>query len=119
MQKEQVNQKRSLSEIIGNNIKSYRKTLGFTQNDLAKFLKVSNTTITYYEQGTRDINMVNLQKLANLFSIELSDLLEDNEHVINLNSAVAFKKDSLTETDLSAIAEFRKIVKNYIKLSEE
>lgn len=119
MQKEQDNQKKTLGEIIGDNIKSYRKTLGFTQNDLAKFLKVSGTMITYYEQGTRDINMDNLQKLANLFNIELSDLLEENEHIINLNSAVAFKKDSLTKNDLSAIAEFRKIVKNYIKLSEE
>ncbi|MFK5883491.1 MAG: helix-turn-helix transcriptional regulator [Candidatus Izemoplasma sp.] len=119
MQKEQVNQEKKLSEIIGKNIKSYRKALGFTQNDLAKFLKVSSPMITYFEQGTREVNMENLQTLADLFNIEFSDLLEENEHIINLNSAVAFKKDSLTKKDLSAIAEFRKIVKNYIKLSEE
>jgi len=119
MQKEQGNIEMKLSEIIGKNIKSYRKALGFTQNDLAKFLNVSSTMITYYEQGTRDVSMVNLQKLADLFNIELADLLEENEHIINLNHAVAFKKDSLENKDLKAIAEFRRIVKNYIKLSEE
>lgn len=119
MQKELGNKEPKLSEIIGKNIKSYRKALGFTQNDLAKFLEVSGPMITYYEQGTRDVNMGNLQKLADLFNIELADLLEENEHVISLNHAVAFKKNSLTNEDLNAIAEFRKIVKNYIKLSEE
>ena len=119
MQNNQVNQEKKSSMIIGKNIKSYRKTMGFTQNDLAYFLKISSPMITYYEQGSREVNILNLHKLADLFNIEISDLLEDNEGVISLNSAVAFKKDKLSKSDLSAIAEFRKIIRNYIKLSEK
>lgn len=117
MNKELGTKENELAIIIGNNIKSYRKTLGLTQGELADFLSVTSTMISYYEKGSRDINMENLQKLADLFNIELSDLLENNSHIIELNAAVAFKRDSLKKTDLEAIAKFRRIVKNYIKLS--
>jgi len=111
-------QKAPLNTIIGRNIKSFRTTLGLSQRELADYLSLSTTMVTYYETGQRDISMVNLNKLADLFNVEISYLVEENEGVINLNAAVAFKKDKLTSKDINAIAGFRKIVRNYIKLNE-
>jgi transcriptional regulator with XRE-family HTH domain len=107
-----------LQQIIGENIKSYRKVMGFTQQNLADLLGVSAPSITYYEKGQREVDLLKLNKLADLFSIELSDLLEKNDGVISLNAVVAYKKQGLGKGDLDTISKFRKIVKNYIRLND-
>lgn len=115
MQKISLNN--SQTNIIGNNILSYRKSMQLTQQDIAEYLGVTRPYITAFEKGNREVSMIHLIKLANLFYIDVSDLLEENESIKSLNSLVAFKKDSLEKNDLNAIADFRKIVKNYLKLS--
>lgn len=115
---ESTDMENNLSEIIGENIKSYRKAMGYTQKDLSEFLNVSTPSITHYEKGQREVDLVKLNKLADLFNVELSDLLERNEGVISLNAVVAYKKQKLGKGDLDTIAKFRKIVKNYIRLND-
>ena len=105
--------------IIGRNIKSYRSIFGFTQEDLAKLADASRGTINYYEKGTRPQSVIHLNKIADLFGIEVVDLLEEDEGALKLNSVIAFKKEKLIETDINAISEFRKIAKNYIKMTKK
>ena len=104
-------------ELVGRNIRSFRKSLGLTQENVADYLGLSPAMINYYENGKREIDIIKLMKLSDLFIVELSDLLDDNPGVININQAVAFKRDKLKEKDLKAIARFRKIIKNYNMLS--
>lgn len=101
---------------IGNNIKLYRKRMGIRQEELAEYLGVKREMISYYENGTRTVPLENMNKLADLFWIDLSDLMEENPDLQKANVAFAFRANEIKPEDMRVIAEFGKIVKNYIKL---
>lgn len=102
---------------IGNNVKVLRERCGFNQLEVANYLGLKDhVTISYYERGERPIPFEHLSKIADLFGIELADLLSDNTEVQLVNRVFAFRKDELQEKDFSTIAEFNRIVKNYTKL---
>jgi transcriptional regulator with XRE-family HTH domain len=105
-----------LKEIIGNNLKDYRQNLGYTQVDLAKYIGADRSLISHYENGTREITLVHLNKFADLFGIETDAFLVNNSSEKNANLAFAFRSQGMEEEDLSSIAEFQKIVKNYIQI---
>ncbi len=104
-----------MRKIIGNNIAKLRKLQGFTQDNLAAYLGVSRVQVSHYERGERDISVTELNKLADLFGIELSDLMEEDIQLQNLNLAFAFRRET-SELDLQHIAAFKKVVKNYLKM---
>lgn len=54
-----------------------RKSRNMTQDDLAKGLKVSRSTIGNYEQGTREPDFEMLEKIADFFNISMAELLND------------------------------------------
>lgn len=103
-------------KIIGNNIKNYRIKLGFSQDHIANYLGIDRTAISKYENGEREISLVNLNKLADLFGIELDYLLEPKTVDKTANLAFAFRKQGLEQQDIRSIAEFQKVVKNYMKI---
>ena len=103
----------------GANIKYYRERLGLTQAAVAQYLGVKREMISYYETDERDIPIKKLQSLANLFGIELIDLIEQDPTTLQANIAFAYRANDLSTVDLSGIAHFRKIVKNYVKLTKK
>jgi len=104
-------------KIIGNNIKVLRDKYGFRQEEVANFLGLKkHVTISYYENGSRNIPLEHLSKIADLFNVELEVLLTENPEEQLMNRVFAFRKDELKENDLETIANFHKIVKNYLKL---
>lgn len=104
--------------IIGKNIKSYRKKLHFTQDQLAHCLGISREMISYYESGVREITLSKLELLADLFGTELFNLIEENENLSEVDIAFAYRADEYTPEDLQQINHFRKIIKNYLKLRQ-
>jgi transcriptional regulator with XRE-family HTH domain len=102
--------------IIGKNVKSYREKLHYTQDAIANFLGVKREMISYYENGKRDIDLIKLEKLADLFNIELQDLLTEEPSVKDLDFAIAFRTEGLDESDLIKISEFQRIIKNFTKM---
>lgn len=105
-----------LKEIIGNNLKDYRLKLDYNQEELAKYIGVERSTISHFENATREISLIHLNKLADLFGIEVDALLTNNSIEQNANLAFAFRSQGMEEEDLTSIAEFQKIVKNYIQI---
>ena len=103
------------TEIIGTNIKEYRKALGYNQDHLANYLSISREQISNYELGKRDVPYENMEKLCSLFGIELEELLEENIDIKKANLSFAFRSNG-TDSDIKAIADFKKIVLNYIKI---
>lgn len=104
-----------MHKTIGDNIAKIRKVQGLTQDNLASYLGVSRVQISHYERGAREISVTELNKLADLFGIELSDLLEEDLEVQNLHLAFAFRSEN-SESDLEQIASFKKVVMNYLKM---
>lgn len=101
-------------EIIGLNLKSYRTKLGLTQDSLAEYLDVTREEVSYFENGRRQISTLLLTKSANLFGIDEYDFYEEDHSARETKVALAFRANDLDKNDLNQIADFRKIVLNYL-----
>lgn len=101
---------------LGANIKALRKKQNFTQEELGNYLGVLREQISYYENGSREVPLEHLEKLANLFGVELIELLENEENQFQANLAFAFRADEYTNTDLESLARVKKIIKNYLNM---
>ncbi len=105
--------------MISENIRSLRKKLGYTQEQIAEYLGVSTAAVTQYETGARVVPAATVSKLALLFNVEEYDLYQEEPQQQQLLSAFAFRADELLPQDLKSISEFKKIVLNYFHLSNE
>lgn len=105
-------------KIIGRNIKFFREKLGLNQDDLAGYLDISREEVSYIENARRPIATTIISKAANLFGIEEYDLYEEDSETIAANVAFAFRADFLLTNDIQNIADFRKIVLNYLKMKK-
>jgi transcriptional regulator with XRE-family HTH domain len=102
--------------MIGRNVKAYRGKLHYTQDAIANFLGVQREVISYYENGKREIDLIKLEKLADLFNVELQDLISEDLIIKELDFAIAFRTEGLDESDLTQFSEFQKIIKNFMKM---
>ena len=113
---QQTNNLMGTNEIVGQNIKLFRDKLGLSQDALANYLGVTREEISYYETGKRIMSTVLLKQVAKLFGVDDYDLFEENPENQQLNVSLAFRAESLTTEDLKQIADFRKIILNYLKM---
>ena len=98
-------------------IKGLRERYGYTQEKLASFLEVKREMISFYENNEREVSLDVLEKLSDLFGIELSVFFSETVEEAMAEVVFAFRKDSVTENDMEKLSEFGKIVKNYIKIN--
>lgn len=56
-------------------LKSLRKAQGLTQEELAKVLKISRSTIGMYENGSREPDYETLELIADYFNVDIDYLL--------------------------------------------
>ncbi len=60
---------------MDNRLKEIRKSLGFQQKEIAKFLDVSISTYSRYESSIMEINSYTLKKLAEYFNVSVDYIL--------------------------------------------
>lgn len=106
------------NHIIGQNIKLYREKIGISQENLASYLGITRGEVNYFENGKRPVPTKIIDKAARLFGIDEYDLFDGNQETQQANIAFAFRADYLTPDDLIKIADFRKIVLNYLKMTK-
>lgn len=63
--------------MFGDRLKEIRKQNKLGQIELAKKLNVANGTISMWENNLRTPDLETIKKIANLFNVALSDLVED------------------------------------------
>ena len=63
-------------ELLGNNIKKYRKAKGYRQLDLAVELDISEEYMCRVENGLRYLSLKRLFKLADILEVKMSDLID-------------------------------------------
>lgn len=66
-------------ELIGNRIRTMRKSRQMTQEDLARAIGQSPSSITMYETGRREPDFETLEALADVFNVPLVSLLTVDE----------------------------------------
>lgn len=57
-----------------NNLKMYRNKKGYTQEELARALKISLRRYIYYEKGEHEMPVSIAIRIAKLFDIDVEDL---------------------------------------------
>lgn len=104
--------------VVGQNIRLLREELGLTQDALAQYLNIPREQVSYYENGSRSVPTAQLSRLADLFCLQEYDFYESDPSKRKTNIAFAFRAESLEPQDLSGIAQFKKIVRNYLNMKE-
>lgn len=96
-------------------LKSLRKSNNLTQEDLAKALKVSRSTIGMYENGSREPDYETLETIADYFNVGIDYLLgrtlKTTRIIQPTTLAAHFTGDEYTEEELDEIKKFAEFVK--------
>ena len=61
---------------LGARLKELRVKNSITQSQLAEYLGVDQSYISKFESGQRQLSVLSLEKLANLFGLPVESLLE-------------------------------------------
>lgn len=95
---------------IGEHIKSLREQSGFTQSNIAKYLKVDQSLISKIEKGERLITSDMLDKLATLFGITTESF--NNDLISTKQISFALRASEINEDDLETISAINRIALN-------
>jgi transcriptional regulator with XRE-family HTH domain len=98
-------------------IKGLREKYGYTQEKVAEYLGIKREMISFYENEGREITLEILEKLSDLFGVELDVFFIDNVDEALAEVVFAYRKDVLDNNDMENMAAFGKIVKNYLKIN--
>lgn len=63
---------------MGPRIKSLRKGAGLTQEEFASLCGISSMSVKNYESGRREVPLETIRRIAHLFGIPLSNLVDQN-----------------------------------------
>lgn len=98
-------------------IKGLRDKYGYTQDKVAGFLEIKREMISFYETGEREVPLEVLEKLSDLFGVNLDVFFVENVDEALAEVVFAFRKNDFDNDDMRAMAAFGKIVKNYLKIN--
>lgn len=84
-------------------IKSYRKQAGMSQEKLAEKIGVSRQAVTKWENGTGTPDISNLIAIAELFQVSLDELLTSEKHD---KKQADYLYESITEYDIDGIKNY-------------
>ncbi len=88
-------------KVIGQEVRNRRLAKGYTQKDLAGKIGVTYQIILQYEKGTRKISIEKLYSIAEVLSINITDLILVSKEKIGLKNE--------EEEILNLVREYKKI----------
>ncbi|MBP9648475.1 MAG: helix-turn-helix transcriptional regulator [Paludibacteraceae bacterium] len=105
-----------MSTVVGKNLKQLRDFNRFSQEQVSQFLKINRSTYANYESGEREAPLEVLENVSNLYGCDLYLLFE--EDVVSFSDMLlcTFRVDNLNQDDMEEIANFKDIVKSYLKM---
>ncbi len=101
-------------ELIGNKIREYRESKGYSQEELADIIGISWRHFNYLEHGERKINVGLLIAISNALNITADDLLIDF-----LTGSNAEFLTLLNDTNITERAILMDMLRNMKKLLQE
>ena len=67
-----------MNKYLASRLRTLRKAHGFTQQQVADYLKIDRSTLAYYESGRTEPSLRILEELRALYHTTYNDLLEDH-----------------------------------------
>lgn len=108
-----VNNTEKLIE-FGKRFSEIRKSLGYSQAQIAEYLGVDRTLITKFEKGERNIGVSQIEKVCRLFGCTLAEIDGRAEGFERIS--VSFRSKDFTAADLESIAAVQSIALNLRKV---
>jgi transcriptional regulator with XRE-family HTH domain len=68
-----------IRERFGGSVKARREAMGLTQEELAEKAGIHRTYLSDIERGSRNVSLVNIERLAKAFGVTISELFQDLE----------------------------------------
>ncbi|MDN3579232.1 helix-turn-helix domain-containing protein [Mucilaginibacter flavus] len=109
--------KKKTNKFVGKNIRTLRHQHGWSQEDVANRLGISIPAFSKIETGVTDINLSRLEQIANIFELNVVNLLALDAEEIDLtpsNLSVAQKKLVDREAEIANLQ--RKVILLYEEL---
>lgn len=100
-------------KILSQNIKEKRKALALTQYQLAEMLNVEDKYISRLETGTSTPSFALLEKLSNIFSVELSELFLNEDYAAK-EELIETINSKLKRTNVKKLTLISKIIDSII-----
>ena len=104
-------------QVIGKNIHSLRKKQGFTHNQITGYLGITPEELRDFEKGNSPLPISLMSLLANLYGVDKYDLYEEELAPEITIPEFNFTVESIPVSDLNQIGSFKKIIRNYLKMS--
>lgn len=67
----------SILKTIGNNIRTYRKKLGISQEELGALAGLDRTYVGSVERGERNVSAINIERIAKALKVKPEKLLQE------------------------------------------
>ncbi len=106
---------KNIGEIVARNIKMLREREGLTQEQLGDYLGISKEQVSYIENLKRPIDVIKLKKVADLFGVQVDDLMNENS-IKNLEVAFSFRTDEVDGKALEAVAFLKEFSNDLLRL---
>ncbi|MCL6614111.1 MAG: helix-turn-helix domain-containing protein [Firmicutes bacterium] len=103
-------------ERIGARLREARERAGLTQEQAARSAGLVREQLSYYENGRREIDLVSLKKLADLYGYTVSYFLEEEPRQAGDELALAFRAGEIAEEDLETMAWVQRFTRNLAEL---
>ena len=97
---------------IGEKIRALRENAGFTQSNLAAFMKVDQSLISKIEKGEGSLSADMLEKLADLFGVTVAQM--ESRKMVTPKNSFPLSGSELTVEEMEAVAAINRIVLNSI-----
>lgn len=109
--------KKKTNKNVGKNIRTYRHQYGWSQEDVANRLGISIPAFSKIETGVTDINLSRLEQIANIYEINVIQLLSmDAEQPEQQVSNLTILQKKLLDREAEIFNLQRKVIILYDEL---
>lgn len=109
--------KKKTNKSVGKNIRALRHQHGWSQEDVANRLGISIPAFSKIETGVTDINLSRLEQIANIFDINVVNILAlDNEEADMRPSSLSVAQKKLIDRESEIASLQRKVILLYEEL---
>ena len=106
--------------VLGERLKEAREYLGFSQEDVAKYLGLPRSAVSLIESGGRRVDILELKKLSTLYQKSIGELTGEKEIIPENDSVtmVARAAAALSAEDRSEVLRFAEFLQTRKTTSE-
>lgn len=105
-----------MENLVRENFKALRKEINISQEQMADFLGLEQSSISKFESGERNLGISSLEKACALFGISLNELSTNNSKIKSI--APSFRKSEISIASLEDIAKINKVAMNIIEMKK-